>query len=670
MPVLNEYKQTLNNLLQNVDKLKTILNENNATQTVDSMNKLEKKIKEEKFLVVSFGGFSSGKTTFLNALIGNRILPAKTLPTTATINYLLYNKKPYAEIQFKDEKLIKEDKKSGIEEFKRLDAKFKDLGKKTTINIEEIEEFVTDTKVSPYVKEVFLNYPSEVLQNGLIFVDTPGTDSIIKAHKRISYSFIEKADVILFFIWGPRPFTKSDFEFLSDIKSLREFIKEDKFFFILNAIDSIDEQPVDEVINYVREILVKKSGIKNPNIIPISSRLALYYKLFKNNIIDKDDKYLNKLLRFNTEDNKLDSLWKESNFENIEKKISNYLVEAKGEILIKKAKDIIFRIIDNLLNQIVIEEQTFKKSLDEVESEINGVLLPLLEEQRKEKDRLVNYAVANIAKIKKNIKYDEMKDNIKDLVEQKLDNLIDSYQYARELNYISMDLKKHIEDGLKDILTNVMNDMNEIINKIQTAINKNFDIPLEMSISITVDPDMDIDIPDVHEVSETINTGYGGGGSTDMGGILELGLLGGIVAALIPGGLGFFGGAILGAGAGFLMDQANHSSYGSTSSSTTTTSFSESIESIKKKVFGKIKYKMTNVKSEIEKKLDDTSKTMANSVSNTFDNILNNIEKELNTIKEKRREFNNKYHERKKIMDRWEKDLNQIKTDLNKLISN
>lgn len=645
--MLIEYKNMLNVLLENINTLKPILKENDASQTLESINNLEKKIQKENFLVVSFGGFSSGKTTFLNALMGNRILPAKTLPTTATINYLLYNKKPYAEIQFKDKKLLLEDKNSGLDEFKKIDLKFNELGKKKIIKVDEIERFVADSKISPYVKEVFLNYPSDVLTNGLIFVDTPGTDSVIKSHKRISYSFIEKADVILFFIWGPRPFTTSDFEFLSDIKSLRKFIKEDKFFFILNAIDGIDEQPLEEVISYVQDVLVKKSGIENPNIIPVSSRLALYYKLYKNDLIDKEDKYLKKLLRFNTEDENINSLWEKSNFASIEKKISDYLIKAKGEILIKKVKDIIFNVVDNSLNHILIEEQTFKKSIEEVENEINEVLLPLLEAQRKEKKRLVNYAITNINEIKNNIDYSDIKSTIENLADRKLNEEVDSYEYSRQLNYISMDLKKQIEDRLHDILEKVMSDMNKIMNDIQEAINKKFNISLDMTFDINFEPDINISIPEM-------NTSSSSGGDDAMVG---LGLLGGILGLVT--GVGILGGALLGAGAGYMMSGGEESS----------SSLSMSIEEIKEKVFGKINSKIKTIKNDTEEKLNDASDRISNSISDTFDYVLNKIESELNMIKERRREFDDKFKERKKVLDRWTNDLKQIKINLDDSIS-
>jgi len=642
--MLNEYKNMLKVLLTNINTLKPILKENEASQTLESINNLEKKIKEENFLVVSFGGFSSGKTTFLNALMGNRLLPAKTLPTTATINYLLYNKKPYAEIQFKDKKLLQEDKNSGIEELKKIDLKFNQLGKKKIIKIDEIEQFVADSKISPYVKEVFLNYPSDVLTNGLIFVDTPGTDSVIKSHKRISYSFIEKADVILFFIWGPRPFTTSDFEFLSDIKSLRKFIKEDKFFFILNAIDNIDEQPVDEVISYVHDVLVKKSGIKNPNIIPISSRLALYYKLYKNNLIDKDDQYLKKLLRFNTEDENINSLWEKSNFESIENRISDYLIKAKGEILIKKVKDIIFHVVDNSLNHILIEEQTFQKSIEEVESEINDVLLPLLEEQRKEKDRLVKYAVSHIKEIKKSIKYSDIKNTIEKLANAKLKEEIDFYEYSRQLNYVSMELKQQIEGGLQDILDTIITEMNEIMKNIQGAINQNFNISLNMAVDINFDPDMNISIPEMHSSS-----------ADDDGSLLGLGLLGGVLGLFF--GAGAIGGFLLGASAVAMFAGEDGSSV------------SMSIEEIKEKIFGTINSKIKTIKSDIDNKLNDASDEISTSISDTFDLVLNKIESELNSIKERRRKFDNKFKERKKNLDSWTNDLKQIKTNLDNLIS-
>lgn len=56
---------------------------------------------EDGFKVVVVGEFSRGKSTFINALLGKRILPAKTNPTTTTINRISYGETPRYLLHFR-----------------------------------------------------------------------------------------------------------------------------------------------------------------------------------------------------------------------------------------------------------------------------------------------------------------------------------------------------------------------------------------------------------------------------------------------------------------------------------------------------------------------------------------------------------------------------------------
>ena len=640
--MLTEYQEKIDILLSDILLIKNITSQEEDLKTAELLNKLSEKLHQDKFLVVAFGGFSSGKSTFLNALLGNKILPTHTLPTTATINYIQYNKEPYAVINFKTREELKLDKSSGIDEFKKLDLKYKDSGKSINIQIEEIERYLTDTDISPYIKEVSLFYPALNLQNGIIFVDTPGTDSIIKSHKHITYKFIEKADVILFFIWGPKPFTSSDFEFLEDIKSIRKFINDDKFFFILNAIDGIEEESVDKVIEYVKKILVTKSEISNPNIIPISSRLALYYKLYKNNLIDENNKFFKKLLRITTQNNNIEELWKYSNFEMIENSISDYLIKVKGKIILNKTKDILNSIITNKENQFKLEKESFKKSIEEVEKQINEILLPLRDKYKNLENELISYVKENIEILRKSIDYMDLSDRIKSVAMERIENSIDDYEYSRRLYALSLELKKIIEESINEILDYVINKLRDMVNEIHKEINKNFDIELVNDITFSFNPDFNIEIPEIknktmgNEVTEEI---------------MGFGILGGILAAIIPGGLGFFGGALLGSGFGLALNLDNLNLKGN-------------ISEIKDKIIRTIKKKVLNVRFELEETLDSINLKLITTIRSTFNLIMENIERDLNEVKNQRKKYNNNFKNREKKIKEYEKIFSKVKNEL------
>src|SRR6476646_8535799 len=61
---------------------------------------LVKKMEEDRFHLVVVGEFNHGKSTFVNALLGESVLPVGVTPTTAAIHHLKYADAPEATVQF------------------------------------------------------------------------------------------------------------------------------------------------------------------------------------------------------------------------------------------------------------------------------------------------------------------------------------------------------------------------------------------------------------------------------------------------------------------------------------------------------------------------------------------------------------------------------------------
>ena len=171
------------------------------------------------FLLVIAGEFNAGKSSFINALIGERILPEGVTPTTDRINLLHY----------------------GPEAGEQL-----------------LEAYLLER-----------TYPAELLRE-LSIVDTPGTNAIIRRHEELTRDFVPRSDLVLFVTSADRPFTESEREFLEHI---REWGK--KIVFVINKIDILssaaDRQQVEA---YVRENATALLG-QAPEIFPVSARLAL-----------------------------------------------------------------------------------------------------------------------------------------------------------------------------------------------------------------------------------------------------------------------------------------------------------------------------------------------------------------------------------------------------------
>jgi len=194
-----------------------------ARTDVDRLAKLVDEM-DELFLLVIVGEYNSGKSTFINALLGDEVFAMGDLPTTREIAIL----------------------------------RFGDVKPPETIG---------DHKV-------LFHYPLDVLRD-LEIVDTPGTNSLERMEEDLTRSFVPRADLVLFVTSLLQPLTATELEFLTHI---REWGK--KVIFIVNGVDrrNSDEQ-IDRVRTYLdREITARLSG-EPPTIYFISALQALRAKM-------------------------------------------------------------------------------------------------------------------------------------------------------------------------------------------------------------------------------------------------------------------------------------------------------------------------------------------------------------------------------------------------------
>lgn len=171
------------------------------------------------FLIVVVGEFNSGKSSFINALLGERVLPEGVTPTTDRITVLRHG--------------------------------------------EEIDE----TPIAADLLE--RTHPAEILRE-LHVVDTPGTNAVIRRHEELTREFVPRCDLVLFVTSADRPFTESERAFLEQI---REWGK--KVTFVVNKVDILaSETERRQVEVYVRENAADLLD-RQPEVFAVSARLAL-----------------------------------------------------------------------------------------------------------------------------------------------------------------------------------------------------------------------------------------------------------------------------------------------------------------------------------------------------------------------------------------------------------
>lgn len=177
---------------------------------------------DDFFLLVVVGEFNAGKSAFINALLGEKILEEGVTPTTTKIHILRHGE-----------------------------------GRERIPVGDEVEEN---------------SLPLAFLQE-ISIVDTPGTNAIIREHEEITSRFVPRSDLILFVTSADRPFTESERLFLEKIRDWGK-----KVVIVVNKIDILPSEDDLEQVKAFLEENVRDTLDIQPRIFPVSAQQALQAK--------------------------------------------------------------------------------------------------------------------------------------------------------------------------------------------------------------------------------------------------------------------------------------------------------------------------------------------------------------------------------------------------------
>lgn len=201
------------------------------------LTSIQREVEEERLpaltsgevTLVVLGEFNHGKTTVVNALLGEEILPMGITPTTAVITHLVHGESPKARIKPPRQKDF-------------VDLPYDELG----AAIRDVEE---DGDEPEFVE---IAYPNAFLDDGLVLVDTPGVNDISRQKVEITYGYVPRADVILYVLDATQVLKKSEITFIRD-RLLRA--NRDRILFVLGKIDALSDAEAKEVEAYARQRL-------------------------------------------------------------------------------------------------------------------------------------------------------------------------------------------------------------------------------------------------------------------------------------------------------------------------------------------------------------------------------------------------------------------------------
>lgn len=204
------------------------------------------KLENERFHLVILGEFNHGKSTFVNALLGEDVLPTGITPTTAAINHVIYSPERRARAVPRE-------------------------GEPIALAPGGLSDWVTVAgSHSREVAFVEVGYPAELLRENITLVDTPGVNDLNEQRADITYGYVPRADAVIFLLDAGQALKDSEREFLS---SHVLQASKDRMIFVLGKMDLLSEDERSAVVDYVRAGLSKL--VAEPALFPVSARAWL-----------------------------------------------------------------------------------------------------------------------------------------------------------------------------------------------------------------------------------------------------------------------------------------------------------------------------------------------------------------------------------------------------------
>lgn len=211
MKDLAEHKKVLESMAELIEQEKI------CAKVVDAgnegwINELDEQLRKtgERFTVQIVGIFNAGKSSFVNAILGEDLLPTGNLPETGVLTEFVYGEQKSITLYPKKGRLASDDP------IVLTDMSAKAISEYTSIDNQSLLEGDDDRATSDFEKMV-ITWPLDMLKNGVMLVDSVGLDDVW-GNDAITKSYFPRDDAMIFLINASgQPFSGRERDVLTEI---------------------------------------------------------------------------------------------------------------------------------------------------------------------------------------------------------------------------------------------------------------------------------------------------------------------------------------------------------------------------------------------------------------------------------------------------------------------
>jgi len=224
------------------------------------IHELESRLTQARFNLAVLGQFKRGKSTLLNAMLGEELLPTAVIPVTSVPTFLLWGQKRIIRVIFLDGH-TEEQYSENLQELSAFLARYvtEEGNPKNHLGVSRVE----------------VAHPSPLLHRGVVLIDTPGIGSTLQHNTQATLDFLPQCDGALFLVSADPPITQVEIEFLKAVHN-----RAARIFFLMNKIDYLDEGERKAAIEFFQAVLREHLQSDGPvPVFPVSARQGLEAKL-------------------------------------------------------------------------------------------------------------------------------------------------------------------------------------------------------------------------------------------------------------------------------------------------------------------------------------------------------------------------------------------------------
>ncbi len=216
-----------------LEALQRLAEEAGAEDIVAEAAALRGRLAEGRFHVACLGQLKRGKSTLLNALVGEPVLPVGVVPVTSALTILRHGAERTARVTFGD-------------------------GGSRTVDLRDVGAYVAEEhnpENAKGVAAVEVTLPSPLLASGTCLVDTPGVGSVFAGNTAVTREFLPHVDAAIVVLGADPPMSGEELAMIEVVaRETRAILA------VLNKADRLSASDLAEARAFAARVIAGRVG--------------------------------------------------------------------------------------------------------------------------------------------------------------------------------------------------------------------------------------------------------------------------------------------------------------------------------------------------------------------------------------------------------------------------